>query len=137
MKKISNIISLSFLSFILTAHLASAQLLNSTSNTVKELNAKTNEATGNAGMSNVPLGVIAATIIQAFLGLLGIIFLILIIISGFKWMTAAGNEEQIKKSQATIKNSIIGIIIILTAYAITYYVFNSLYFFGVRMGPAA
>jgi len=135
MKKIISFLSLSFLFFLLTAPLVSAQLLNSTNGVVKSMSDQTQQAASYGGMSNVKFGVIAATIIQAFLGLLGIIFLVLVIIAGFKWMTAAGNEEQIKKSQATIKNSVIGIIIIITAYAITYYVFNSLPFNGGSAMP--
>ncbi|MBU1870778.1 MAG: hypothetical protein ABH818_00180 [Patescibacteria group bacterium] len=42
---------------------------------------------------------IIAKIIKASLGLLGIIFVILMLYAGFTWMTAGGEEEKINKSQ--------------------------------------
>lgn len=130
MKKIINIFILVFLFFTLIVPITSAQLLNNTSQTANDIQTQTNKAAGLAGLSQNSIGTIAAVIIQAFLSLLGIIFIVLIIIAGFKWMTAAGNEEQIKKSQATLKTAIIGLIIVLGAYAITYFVFNNLPFGG-------
>jgi amino acid transporter len=77
---------------------------------------------------------IVATVIQAFLGLLGIIFLVLIIIAGYNWMTAAGNEEKVTKAKDTLWRAIIGLIIIVGAYAISYFVFNNLPY-GNGAGP--
>ena len=73
---------------------------------------------------------IVATIIQIFLGFLGIIFVILIIYGGYLWMTSRGNEEQVKKAKDTLQKATIGLIIILAAYAITYFVFTELPFSG-------
>jgi amino acid transporter len=72
------------------------------------------------------IGDIVGLIIQAFLGLLGIIFLVLIISAGFNWMTAGGEEEKVRKAKSTISRAIIGLIIIVAAYAITYFVFKYL-----------
>lgn len=57
-------------------------------------------------------------IINVCLGLLGIIFIVLIILAGFKWMTAQGSEEEVKSAKASLKTAIIGLIITLSAYAI-------------------
>ena len=57
--------------------------------------------------------------ISAVVSFIGIILLCLIIYGGYLWMVAAGNESQIDKAKDIIKNSIIGVIIILCAYAIT------------------
>jgi len=73
---------------------------------------------------------IAAVAIRAFLGVLGIIFLVLMITAGYKWMTASGNEEKITEAKETIWRAVIGLIIIVASYAITYFVFNSLDWFG-------
>ncbi|MDD5071232.1 MAG: pilin [Patescibacteria group bacterium] len=64
---------------------------------------------------------IAVLIIKVFLGFLGIIFLVLIISAGFKYMTSAGNEEKITEALNQIKTGVIGLIIILTSYAVTSY----------------
>ncbi len=57
-------------------------------------------------------------IVNAILSLLGVIFIILIIYGGIKWMMAGGNEEDVKKATTIIKNAIIGLIITVSAYAI-------------------
>ena len=61
-------------------------------------------------------------IIKIVLGLLGIIFLALTVYAGVLWMTAAGNEEQVTKALGILKTSVIGLIIIIAAYSITYFV---------------
>jgi len=64
--------------------------------------------------------------ISAFLGLLGIIFLVLIIYAGYNWMTAQGDEEKVTIAKNTLTRAVIGLIIIVAAYSITYFVFSSL-----------
>lgn len=63
-------------------------------------------------------------VIKIVLSLIGILFLILIIIAGFQWMTAGGNEETVTKSKARIKNSASGLLIILGAYMVTYFILD-------------
>ncbi|MCK5510709.1 hypothetical protein KAI65_04180 [Candidatus Parcubacteria bacterium] len=72
------------------------------------------------------LGKVVALVIKGFLSLLGIIFIILIILSGFNWMTSEGDEQKISKAKETIRTAIIGLFIIIAAYSITYFVFNVL-----------
>jgi cytochrome bd-type quinol oxidase subunit 2 len=69
---------------------------------------------------------IISDIIGALLGLLGLIFIVLIIYAGFLWMTAQGNEEQIKKAKTMLVNATIGILVISLAYTITWFVFTNL-----------
>lgn len=85
-------------------------------------------AAGLGGTTN--LAFIISVIIKTVLGFLGIVFLVLTIMAGFRWMTSQGNEEEIKKAKKTLTNSIIGLIIVLTAYTITYSVFKYLPFSG-------
>jgi hypothetical protein len=68
----------------------------------------------------------AYNVISGFLGLLGIIFVILMIYAGYNWMTAAGDEKKVEKAKDTIQRAIIGLIITVAAYAITYFVFSAL-----------
>ncbi len=81
---------------------------------------------GGAPTGTTSLAGIVATVIKAFLGLLGIIFLILIIYAGYNWMTAQGEEEKVTKAKDTLQRAVIGLIIIIAAYSITYFVFNAL-----------
>lgn len=81
---------------------------------------------GSAGFSETHAESIVATIIKTILGLLGILFVVLMIMGGFQWMTAGGNEESVKKAQGRIKNAVIGLIIIVMAYGVTAFVFKNL-----------
>jgi cytochrome bd-type quinol oxidase subunit 2 len=69
---------------------------------------------------------VISKVITGFLGLLGVIFIILLIVAGQKWMTAGGEEEKVNEAKDTIKRAIIGLIIVVAAYSITYFVFKSL-----------
>ncbi len=80
--------------------------------------------------ANVNLAVIISILIKSVLGFLGVIFLVLTIMAGFKWMNSQGNEDEIKKAKESLTNSIIGLIIVLAAYSITYGVFTYLPFGG-------
>ena len=69
---------------------------------------------------------IVGAIINSFLSLLGVIFLCLIIYGGFVWMTSAGNETKVYKAKQILTNAITGLIIIMGAYGITFFVMNAL-----------
>lgn len=77
------------------------------------------------GASKEPEEVVAM-VIQAVLGFLGIIFVVLMIIGGIQWMTAEGNEESVKKAKNRIKNAVIGLVIVVLSYAISVFVINTL-----------
>ncbi|MFH0951525.1 MAG: pilin [bacterium] len=69
---------------------------------------------------------IVADVIKVFLGLLGVIFVIIIVWAGYNWMRAGGNEDKVEKAKNLISRSIIGLLIIVAAYAITYWIFARL-----------
>jgi len=73
----------------------------------------------NAVVINRPLSEIIADIIRFVLTFIGVFFLILALYAGFKWMTSAGNDDKIGDAKKTLQNAIIGIIVVLAAYAIT------------------
>lgn len=91
-----------------------------------QLNAGLNEVGQTIKLSGEDPRIIASRIINVVLGVLGIILLTLMLYAGFLWMTSGGDAEKIKKAQGYIRNAIIGLIIILAAWAITYYVINVL-----------
>lgn len=90
------------------------------------------DATGGGG-----LGDVIANLIKTFLGVLAIIFIILIIVSGYNWMTAQGDETKVTKAKQTIQRAIIGLIIIVAAYSITWFVFKYLPFGTGSGGPVS
>ncbi len=61
-------------------------------------------------------------IIQWALGFLGLIAVILILYGGFIWMTAGGNEDKVATAKKIITAAVIGLIIILLAWAIVTFV---------------
>lgn len=77
------------------------------------------EAGETAGASENDITIIAGTTIRVALTLVGIIFMILMVYAGYLWMTARGEEEQVKTAQKIITAAIVGMVIVLSAYAIT------------------
>ncbi len=70
--------------------------------------------------------VIGARIINIAMAFLGLIAVTLIIYAGFLWMTAGGAEEKVETAKKVLKNSIIGLIIILASWGITTFVLGKL-----------
>lgn len=66
------------------------------------------------------------TIVGIALSFVGVLFLILIIYAGVSWMTAAGNEQQVSKAKDIIIAAVIGLVIVLSAYAITRFIGTNL-----------
>jgi cytochrome bd-type quinol oxidase subunit 2 len=91
------------------------------------INDRATQLSGTAGLSPVyTVSDVVSTVINAFLSFLGIIFIILIITAGYNWMSARGDEQKVEKAKDTIQRAIIGLVIIVVAYAITYFVFQRL-----------
>lgn len=79
-----------------------------------------------AGLGDANLVDAIASIIRVAMGFLGIIAVIIILLGGFKWMTAAGNDEKVKEAKKLIVSGIIGLVIILSAYAIASFVITQI-----------
>lgn len=57
-------------------------------------------------------------VISLLLTVAGAIAVVFVIIGGFMYITAAGNEEQAEKGRKALTNAIIGIIIVILSYVI-------------------
>jgi len=97
---------------------------NSASGYLDELAKKPGIEMYKDGQVSVPI--LVGKIIKGALGFLGILFLIIILYAGFTWMTAGGSEEDVTRARSLIKWSIIGIIVIVGAYAISFYVIDQI-----------
>jgi len=64
--------------------------------------------------------------ITTVLSFVGVVFLILAIYAGYNWMTAQGDEEKVTKAKDTLTAAIIGLVIVIAAYAISWYIINAL-----------
>jgi hypothetical protein len=69
---------------------------------------------------------IAGAIISVVLSALGVTFIILMVYGGYTWMIARGEEQKVTKAKDTLTAAVIGLIIIIAAYAISYFVTNAL-----------
>lgn len=81
---------------------------------------------GNLGLSQRPLPEVIASIIRIVLSLLGLVTIIIVLIGGFQWMTAGGNEEKVKAGKKWIINGVIGLAIVLASFALSNFVVSSL-----------
>lgn len=91
-----------------------------------EARAGLEEAAGETGIRKFDIAIKIGDIISRILSFVGVIFLILMITGGLIWMTAAGNEERVGKAKKLITSAVIGLIIVFSAYAITYFVTETL-----------
>lgn len=65
------------------------------------------------------LDVAVGSAISIVLSLVGLIFLILMVYAGVLWLTARGEQSQVDKARKMISTTIIGLILTISAYAIT------------------
>jgi hypothetical protein len=85
-----------------------------------------NELGDSIGLGTQDIRLTIASILNVALGLLGIIAIVIIIYSGFVWMTAGGNDDKIKQAKKMLTNGLVGLIVIITSYAIARFVLNAL-----------
>lgn len=71
-------------------------------------------------------GQVVFGVIQVILGFLGIIGVIMMMYAGFLWLTASGEEEKAKKGRTLLFQAVIGTLIVLSAYTVTYFILREL-----------
>jgi len=79
------------------------------------------------GLGNSDLKTSIGSIINVALGFLGIVAVVIVLYGGFMWMTARGEQQKVEKAQKVIVQGIIGIAIILSAWAITKFVVGGVF----------
>jgi hypothetical protein len=72
---------------------------------------------GSDVIDDIPLTI--GVVVGYVLSFVGILFLLLMIYAGFLWMLAGGNDQQVQKAKSLIGAAVIGLIIVLAAYAFT------------------
>lgn len=92
-----------------------------------DLSSQIAEQSGYAPANSATLSQTVGKIIRVILGLLGIIFLGLTVYAGALWMTAAGEEEKVTKATGILKMAVIGLIIILASYSLSYFVLDKIF----------
>ncbi len=87
--------------------------------------------TGEEGGNGIVLGnkdprTMITQIINVLLTLLGIVAVVIVLLGGFKWMTAGGNEDKVGEAKKILGAGVIGLVIILAAWGIAAFVLNTL-----------
>lgn len=75
--------------------------------------------------SDSPITIITRIINIAMI-FLGVIAVSIVLFAGFKWMTAAGNEDRILEAKGILKNGLIGLVIVLSSWGIASFVLGRL-----------
>ena len=111
------------LSFLLVAQVALADTPAESKTKNYGLDATAEQGMGitKATIDNSNLSTIIGKIVGAALSFLGVVFFVLIIYGGYMWMFSVGNEQTATKAKNIIIAAIIGLFIVLMAYAITSY----------------
>jgi hypothetical protein len=67
----------------------------------------------------------ATALINTAMLFLGIIAVCIVLLAGFKWMTAGGNEDKVGEAKKLMASGVIGLIILLSAWGIAKYVIKT------------
>lgn len=84
--------------------------------------ANLNIITKKSGVEKIDAQSYAGRVIQIAFSVAGIVFLVLMVYAGFRWMLARGQEEYVNKARDTITGAILGLAFIVGAFAITSFV---------------
>ncbi len=80
-----------------------------------------------AGLAQQDLPTMIGNLIKIALGFLGILCVVFILLGGFKWMIASGNDDKLKEAKQTLTSGILGLLLIASAYAISSYLIKILF----------
>lgn len=69
---------------------------------------------------------ILVNIVNWGLGILALIAVVLVLIGGFQWMTAAGDETKVDKAKKVLVAAVIGLVIVMAAWGISLYAISVL-----------
>lgn len=78
------------------------------------------------GLGNQDPRETAGNVIAVLMGFLGIIAVVIILLGGFKWMTAGGDESKVEEAKKLMTAGVIGLAIVLASWGITIFVLDSL-----------
>ena len=82
------------------------------------------DMTNSGGSAKQDLPDVITTIINVMLFIAGALAVIMIIYGGIRYITAHGDEKQVKVAKDTIVYSVAGLIIAILAYALVTFIFN-------------
>lgn len=69
---------------------------------------------------------VVMSIAQVLLGFLGVVAILIVLYGGYLYMTSAGEQDKVTKAKKILINGVIGLVIIVSAFAIATFVINML-----------
>ena len=93
---------------------------------LKKTTERAGEGAGYGAADAGTLPIVVGRVIFAVMGILGVVLVALLVYGGYTWMTAQGDEDDVKKAQNIIRQAVIGLVIIFVAYAIAQFVISRL-----------
>ncbi len=82
----------------------------------------TEVASGSGLSTNGELVPFVGDLIAKLVSFAGVIVFIIFIYAGFLWMTAAGDTKNVDKAKTIMRNAVVGLVVLLLAYALTDFV---------------
>lgn len=67
---------------------------------------------------------IIGSVVNGIVGVLGVVAVGLIVYAGGLWITAAGNDDKVEQAKSIIKTTVIGMVVLGLAYAITAFILS-------------
>ena len=117
-KKITTtLFTLSLMWLLISPLLGFAQIKDFTDQAAEQAGFSTDDELAQTGVAKV-----VGSVAQVFISLLGVIFISYTLYGGWLWLSAAGNEEKVGQAKKTIRDGIIGLLIVLAAAGIYYFI---------------
>lgn len=116
---VKNLLAFAILAFLAIPMVTMAQTINVGIDKIQE-------GFADNGLSNADPRVTVAKLINVAMLFLGLIAVVLILLAGFKWMMAGGNEDKVGEAKKLMGAGVIGLVIILSAWGIATFILNQL-----------
>jgi hypothetical protein len=76
------------------------------------------DATGNAPATLKDLEVVFYNVVAVIMAAAGIVFFIMLVMGGFKFMTAGGDPKNLESAKGTLTNAVAGLVLVALSYLI-------------------
>lgn len=76
------------------------------------------DATGNAPATLEDLEVVFYNVVSVIMAVAGIVFFLMLVMGGFKFMTAGGDPKNVESAKGTLTSAILGLVLVALSYLI-------------------
>ena len=108
--------------YLLVGAMAASLLLPVMVSALPDMSQGLGQFQGETQLTNADFTVVLGRIVKIVIGFLGLIAVVIILIGGFQWMTSAGDEDKISGARKLMTAGVIGLFIVVIAYAIALFV---------------